>query len=84
MNAAGQSIRRLFYEQGRLARREYHDRDGNLVSTEHFSPDGYVTESIQHGSTPRQWRYERGVPLKYSRGSQIYVKDGTRWVTGAK
>jgi hypothetical protein len=84
LNSVGQAIRRLFYEQGRLIRREYHDRNGNHVSTERFDPDGYVTESIQHGSTPRQWWYERGVPLKYARGSQIYIKDGTRWVTAAK
>lgn len=82
LNLAGKAIRRLFYQQGRLARREYHDREGNHVSTEQFGPDDYMTESIQHGSTPRQWRYERGVPLKYARGSQSYVKDGTRWVTG--
>jgi hypothetical protein len=81
LNADAKSIRRLFYEQGRLVRREYHDRDGNHISTEHFGPDGYVSESIQHASTPRQWWYERGAPLKYTRGSRVYVKDGMLWKT---
>jgi hypothetical protein len=65
-----------------LVRREYHDRNGNHVSTELFSPDGHITESIQHGSRPTHWWYEHGVPVKYARGSQTYVADGTRWVQG--
>jgi hypothetical protein len=75
-----QAVRRLFYDQGRLTRREYHDRHGSHVSTELFGPDGRLTESIQHGSRPRHWSYEYGVPVKYARGSQTYVKEGTRWV----
>ncbi len=82
LNLEGKAIRRLFYEGGKLTKREYHDRNGNHVSTELFGSDGYMTESIQHGSRPRHWWYERGVPAKYARGSQVYVKDGTRWVTG--
>lgn len=81
-NAAGQAIRRLFHEQGRLARREYHGRNGNHISTERFGPDGRITESIQHGSTPRHWWYDGGVPLSCARGPQAYLKDGARWVTG--
>jgi hypothetical protein len=80
LNSEGLAIRRLFYKAGRLARREYHDRNGNHVSTEMFGADGFITESIQHGSRPRRWWYERGVPVRYARGSQVYVKDGTRWV----
>jgi hypothetical protein len=80
LNLAQRAVRRLFYEQGRLARREYHDRHGTHVSTELYGPDGHLTESIQHGSRPRHWWYDRGVPLKYARGSQTYAKEGTRWV----
>ncbi|MBC8871275.1 MAG: hypothetical protein H8E44_17755 [Planctomycetes bacterium] len=83
LNLEGKAIRRLFYEGGQLVRREYHDRNGNHISTELFGTDGYMTESIQHASTPRRWWYERGVPVKYARGSQVYVKDGTRWVIGS-
>ncbi|MHC4542455.1 MAG: hypothetical protein ACYS74_22160 [Planctomycetota bacterium] len=80
LNAEGRATRRLFYRDGRLIRREYHDRNGYHVSTELFGPDGYITESIQHGSRPRRWRYERGVPVKYARGEETYVKDGERWI----
>ena len=80
LNLQQKAIRRLFHDQGRLTRREYHDRHGNHVSTELFGLDGHLTESIQHGSRPRHWWYERGVPLKYARGSQTYVREGTRWV----
>jgi len=80
LNLEGKPIRRLFYQAGRLCRREYHDRNGNHVSTESFGSDGYIIESIQHGSQPRHWWYERGVPVKYTHGSQTYVNDGTRWV----
>jgi hypothetical protein len=83
LNLEGKAIRRLFYEGGKLARREYHDRNGTHISTELFGSDGYMTESIQHGSRPRHWWYERGVPVKYTRGSQVYVKDGRRWVIGS-
>ncbi|TKJ38155.1 MAG: hypothetical protein CEE38_05200 [Planctomycetes bacterium B3_Pla] len=80
LNAEGKATRRLFYRDGKLAKREYHDRNGYHVSTELFDADGYITESIQHGSRPRHWWYEKGVPLKYTRGSDAYVKDGERWI----
>jgi len=80
LNLEGKAIRRLFYRAGKLCRREYYDRNGNHISTELFGSDGYITESIQHGSRPRHWWYERGVPVKYTYGSQTYVNDGTRWV----
>jgi len=80
LNLEGKAIRQLFYQAGTLCRREYHDRNGNHISTELFDSDGYITESIQHGSRPRHWWYERGVPVKYTYGSETYVKDGTRWV----
>ncbi|MFQ6035151.1 MAG: hypothetical protein ACE5NM_04790 [Sedimentisphaerales bacterium] len=80
LNGQGKATRRLYYQAGRLRRREYHDRNGNHVSTELFGPDGYITESIQHGSRPRHWWYEQGAAVKYTYGRQSYVKDGTRWV----
>ncbi|MHC4146652.1 MAG: hypothetical protein ACYSUD_17990, partial [Planctomycetota bacterium] len=80
LNAEGKATRRLFYRDGKLAKREYHDRNGYHISTELFGADGYITESIHHGSRPRHWWYEKGVPLKYTRGSDAYVKDGERWI----
>jgi len=80
LNLEGKAIRRLFYEGDKLVRREYHDRNGNHISTELFDSDGYIKESIQHGSRPRHWWYERGTPVKYTRGSETYVKDGSSWI----
>ena len=80
LNLEGKAIRRLFYEGNKLVRREYHDRNGNHISTELFDSDGYIKESIQHGSRPRHWWYERGTPVKYTRGSETYVKDGSSWI----
>lgn len=80
LNVEGKATRRLFYRDGKLVKREYHDRNDYHVSTELFGADGYIIESIQHGSRPRHWWYERGAPVKYTRGSESYVKDGARWI----
>jgi hypothetical protein len=80
LNLEGKAIRRLFYDGNKLVRREYHDRNGNHVSTELFDSDGYIKESIQHGKKLRRLWYERGVPVKYIRGYETYVKDGARWI----
>ena len=82
LNVEGKASRRLFYRDGKLNKREYHDRNGYHVSTELFGSDGYITESIQHGSRPRHWWYKQGVPVKYARGEKIYLKDGDRWIAG--
>lgn len=82
LNLEGKPIRRLFYEDGRLVRREYHDRNGRHVSTERFAADGSITESVLESSSPRTWRYEKGRPVRYSRGSRTYVPDGDRWRRG--
>jgi hypothetical protein len=80
LNAQGKATRRLFYRDGKLARRQYHDSSGYHISTELFDADGYITESIQHGSRPRHWWYEKAIPVKYTRGSDTYVKTGDRWI----
>lgn len=94
LNLEGKPIRRLSYEGGRLARREYLDRDGNLVSTELFDADGFITQSIgqrsydrgipawkrDHATVEAQWFYQRGVPVRYNRGSPSFVKEGDRWI----
>ncbi len=79
LNSQGKATRRLLYRDGKLAKREYHNRDDYHVSTELFGADGYITESIQHGSRPRHWWYEKGAPVKYTRGTDTYLKDGERW-----
>lgn len=78
LNSEGKPIRRLVYEDGRLERREYHDRDGNHISTELFDTDGYITEAIRHGG--EHWWYRRGVPDKYVRRNVGFRKQGNRWI----
>ncbi len=96
LNYEGKPIRRLFYKNGKLARREYHNSDGIHVSTEFFDPDGYyITESIQYrivdGKSQENghFRYENGMPVKFigrggrhaaPQGYGIYVKEGDPWV----
>ncbi len=82
LNLEGKAIRRLFYEDGRLTRREYWDREGNQVSSELFDADGYITESLW-GET-RRWHYRRAVPIRYETDSTVYVKQGERWVAKTK
>jgi hypothetical protein len=84
LNLKGKPIRRLFYEEGKLAKREYHHQDGGHVSTELFDRDGHITQSIQHSSRPRRWWYDHGSPTKYARGDQTLVKEGDRWVKGGE
>jgi len=79
LNPEGKPIRRLTYEGGKPTRREYLDREGNLVSTELFDAEGFITQSIGPGAA--QWFYERGVPVRYARGSASFVKQDDRWVT---
>jgi hypothetical protein len=77
LNLEGTPIRQLFFEDGRLVRREYRDRNGGHVSTELFDSDGFITESI-HGQ--HHWWYQRGVPQRFERGSSQFARDGDRWV----
>lgn len=95
LNSEKIPIRRLFYHNGKLARREYHTREGFHVSTEFFNPDGHITESIQYqvvsGKSEERghfW-YKRCMPVKFvgiggrhaaPQGKGTYVKEGERWV----
>ncbi len=90
LNLEWKPIRRLFYQNSKLTRRELHNRDGIHFSTEFFDPDGYITESIQYRMVSgelneyRHWWYEKGVSVKSVRnssgGAEIYTKDGNRWL----
>jgi len=95
LNSEKKPIRRLFYQNSKLVRREYHNRDGFHVSTEFFDTDGYITETIQYrmvdgkSQEHSHYWYERGMPVKHignsvrhsaPLGSGTYVKEGDRWV----
>jgi hypothetical protein len=77
LNPQGQAIRRLQFEEGRLSVREYWDRDDERVSTERFDAEGFITASI-HGRNC--WTYERGAPVRFTNGTEVYSRQGSRWV----
>jgi hypothetical protein len=77
LNLDGKPIRRLHYRDGKLAERQYYDRDGGHVSTERFDADGFITESIRGRY---HWWYQRGVPQRFENGAALFVNDGDRWI----
>ncbi|MEX2578383.1 MAG: hypothetical protein WD342_04930 [Verrucomicrobiales bacterium] len=81
-NAAGEAVRRLTYEQGRLGRREYFQPDDEQVSLELLDAEGFVTESIRYsdGRETDHWWFERGMPVRQVRGRSEWVKQGEQWV----
>lgn len=86
LNTEGKAIRRLTFENGKLAQREYHDREGKLVSREMFDTAGFITESIrfvQPGESPAEhdhWWYDRGMPVRQTTKNGEFVKQGDQWV----
>ena len=86
LNVEGKAIRRLDFENGKPARREYHDRDGKLLSRELFDAAGFITESIRfdhRGGQPVEvahgW-FDRGMPVRHVHGREEFVKQGDQWV----
>jgi hypothetical protein len=86
LNAEGEAIRRQAFENGKLAQREYHDRDGKLLSRELFDGAGYITEWIRFGEDGGKpietvhWWFERGMPVKQTSKDGEFVKQGDQWV----
>jgi len=90
LNADGKAIRRLTYTDGKLSLREFYDGEGQRVSAERFTPEGYITDSIRYryiddrAEEYDHWYYDRGMPVRRlttSGGGQEYVKDGEAWVS---
>ena len=78
----GDAIRRTGYTDGKLAVREYYDRDDVLLSREQFDAGGYITEWIRYasdGSERSRWYYERGTPVRQVERGTEYVKRGDRF-----
>jgi hypothetical protein len=86
LNIQGKPTRQLYYEDGVLARRELHHRDGRHVSTEVFNQDGDITEAYSnplgigasYGYT--HWWYENTMPVKAVKGGVTYEKVGDGWI----
>lgn len=93
LNADAKAIRRLTYKNGKLSVREFYNPEGERVSQEIFTPDGYITDSIRYRYLDDRayeydhWYYDRGMPIRRvtsSGGGQEYVKDGDDWVLAEK
>jgi len=86
LNAEGKATRRLTCENGKLAMREYFDRDDKHVSKEIFNTEGFITESIRYGATANQrvetdhWWYDRGTPVRRVVSGEEFMKQGDQWV----
>lgn len=86
LNHEGKAIRRLSYEGGRLAKRDYFNREGEHTSREVFAPDGYITERIvmaKYGTTVAEadhWWFESGTPVRRVAGRAETLKEGDHWM----
>ena len=78
----GHAIRRTSYTDGKIAVREYYNRDDILLSRELFDLEGYITDWILYrtdGSEQNRWCYDRGTPVRQVHGGIEYVKRGDRF-----
>jgi len=78
----GDAIRRTSYRDGKLATREYYNREDVLLSRERLNNDGFITEWVRFasdGSEQSRWEYDRGMPVREVRAGTEYVKRGDRF-----
>ncbi len=85
LNQEGKAIRRLTYDGGKIALRDYHNRDDQHTSRQVFSPDGHITETIHFGQSGGQkveidhWWFNHGTPFRRITGGLQYLKQGEQW-----
>jgi len=78
----GDAIRRTSYRDGKLATRDYYNREDVLLSRELFDADGFITDWVRFqpdGSEQGHWGYDRGMPVREVRAGTEYVKRGDRF-----
>jgi antitoxin component YwqK of YwqJK toxin-antitoxin module len=93
LNADGDAIRRKFYKDGVLEKREYYSSEDELKVREIFDRDEYIIEQMVHfedGKPQQHWFYEKGVPVKLitkegngrnaKQGPGTYMKKELDWV----
>ncbi len=82
LNAHGKAIRRLTFTKRKLNKREYYNRNGDLINEECFDADGFITDSIRYSGSnvSSHWQYNQGVPIKFSNRSHTYVNKNGTWI----
>jgi hypothetical protein len=78
----GHAIRRTLFTGGKLAVREYYNREDVLLSREVFDREGFITDWILYrpdGEELNRWCYDRGTPIRQVRGGVEYVKRGDKF-----
>ena len=76
------AIRRNSYVDGKLAVREYFNRDDIRLSREVVDSNGYVTETIRYLTDGREkdhWYFDRGAPTRQIYGGTEYVRRGQQF-----
>ncbi|MEZ0275935.1 MAG: hypothetical protein ACAH88_13600 [Roseimicrobium sp.] len=85
LNHEGKAIRRLTYEGGKLALRDYYNRENEHTSRQIFAPDGSITETIHFGNRSGQefevdhWWFDRGTPIRRVVSGSQFTKEGEQW-----
>jgi hypothetical protein len=90
LNAKGKATRRINYNNGVIATRQYYKPDGHLVSREILDQSGSVAEHTRFlpdskaGTRyiPREtWYYDRGMPIRHVKHDtgREYFKKENRW-----
>ena len=87
VSADGKAIRRLTFDAGRLAVREYYNREDFRVSREVFDENGFITEWLFYRHAGRgvqvrdHWFYDRGMPVRHVlKERDHFEKRGDHWV----
>lgn len=64
LNAGGKAIRRIEYQDGKVAVREYQTNQDVRVSREVFAPNSDITETIRYSEGDRReidhWWFDKG------------------------
>jgi len=90
LNATGKATRRINYNHGLIATREYYKPDDHLVSRETFDKSGSVIEHTRflpdskggaHNVPRETWHYDGGMPIRHIKHDtgREYFKRGIRW-----
>ncbi len=84
LNPEGKPIRKLFYTNGILNRREYWDKNNNHISTELYNSKGDMIKSIhincEGSKIDTEWDYVNKYPVKCSKNKGVYKLENDKWI----